>query len=109
MLTRGKDFLLDPGTYQYYNSWFQRNKIPPTNHNGEYQTDLVANKTYGFLDTAVVKDSPFLLVTAPTAPHSNLADGVFTEPLPARRHEDLFKNVIVPRTQNFNPENVGDV
>lgn len=47
-------------------------------------------------------------MTAPTAPHSNLADGVFTEPLPARRHEDLFKNVIVPRRENFNPESVGD-
>ena len=53
--------------------------------------------------------NPFLLVTAPTAPHANVVDGVFTEPLPASRHEKLFKDAIVPRTANFNPENVGDV
>lgn len=99
------DFLLDPGTYQYYNSWFQRNNLPPANHKGEYQTDLVANKTYGFLDTAVGNGKPFLLVTAPTAPHANIANGAFGEPLPASRHETLFKDAIVPRTANFNPEN----
>ncbi|EIN14555.1 Arylsulphatase [Punctularia strigosozonata HHB-11173 SS5] len=100
----GSDFLLDPYTYQYYNSTFQRNKNPPILHDGVYQTDLIAEKAYGFLSDAVNAGKPFFLAVAPTAPHANVKDGVFTEPQPARRHEKLFQNARVPRTDSFNPE-----
>jgi hypothetical protein len=101
-----QDFLLDPYTYQYYNSTFQRNKEPPILHPGEYQTDLIAEKAYGFLHDAIKAKKPFFLAVAPTAPHANVKDGVFTEPLPAKRHEHLFPHEKVPRTESFNPEKV---
>lgn len=55
------------------------------------------------------------MTVAPVAPHSNVqlnvAEGPiddliaeFSPPIPLRRHEHLFKDVKVPRTQNFNPK-----
>ncbi|KAM0334505.1 hypothetical protein ACHAQA_001534 [Verticillium albo-atrum] len=118
-----KDFLLDPNTYAYWNATFQRNKDAPINHLWEYSTDLVANKAFGFLDDAVAAGEPFFLGIAPIAPHSNLnastlnpvkgpdedvpvSDGEFrvSIPLPAKRHEHLFPDAKVPRTENFNPD-----
>lgn len=112
-------FLLDPFTYQYKNSTFQTNKEPPVSHVGEYSTDVLAEKSYGFLDAAIADDKPFFLTIASNAPHSNVAfkaeffDGNITEgtlitspPIPAERHRHLFKNATVPRTPNFNPDEV---
>ncbi len=112
------DFLLDPFTYQYLNSAYQRNQDPPVSYKGQHTVDVLAEKTYGFLDSAVKQDKPFFLGVAPVAPHSNVAipdlgnspqDGFppdvhFTTPIPAKRHEHLFPDAKVPRTPNFNPE-----
>ncbi|KAK3320357.1 alkaline-phosphatase-like protein [Cercophora scortea] len=120
----GSDFLLDPFTYDYLNSTYQRNQDRPVRHEGEYTGDLLAEKAYGFLDDAVKEDEPFFLGIAPVAPHSNvhfdLLSGDITEPItdpgqiefevqfsppiPAKRHEQLFKDVKVPRTPHFNPD-----
>ncbi|EEY16605.1 arylsulfatase [Verticillium alfalfae VaMs.102] len=119
----GSDFLLDPNTYAYWNATFQRNKDAPVNHLGQYSTDLVAQKAYGFLDDAVAAGEPFFLGIAPIAPHSNVnastlnpvkgpdedvpvSDGEFRVnfPQPAKRHEHLFPDAKVPRTENFNPD-----
>ena len=122
----GSDFLLDPYTYRYLNATFQRNHDQPVSHEGQYVTDVLAEKNHGFLDDALreLKDAgkPFFLTTAPTAPHSdvnikrNIIDGDFTEhsnvqspPVPAKRHEHLFKDAKVPRTPNFNPDKPGGV
>jgi hypothetical protein len=112
----GSDFLLDPYTYQYLNSTFQRNHDPPVRHLGEYSTDVLASKAYGFLDDAAATKEPFFLAIAPNAPHSNVAwtgDGTlngssytFSAPVSAERHKHLFKDVKIPRTKNFNPEKV---
>ncbi|KAE9982251.1 hypothetical protein BLS_003999 [Venturia inaequalis] len=96
------DFLLDPYTYNYENPAFQHNKDAPILHNGTYSTDLVANKTFAFLEEATKAEKPFFLVAAPIAPHSN-GRPPFTVPISADRHKDLFKDVRVPRTANFNP------
>jgi len=98
------DFLLDPYTYQYLNSAFQRNKSPPTPYPGKYSTDILAQKAYGFLDDAANSSKPFFLVAAPIGPHSNGTGAPFTAPVAAERHKNLFQNVTVPRTENFNPE-----
>ncbi|KAI1503558.1 Arylsulphatase [Biscogniauxia marginata] len=112
----GSDFLLDPHTYDYLNSTFQRNGEPPRSYEGKYGTDVLAAKAYGLLDEAVhaANDQPFFLTVAPIAPHANvqmkgnsLEDDhaiVFTEPVPAERHKHLFKDEKVPRTLNFNPD-----
>ncbi|XXH00751.1 cell cycle RNA binding protein whi3 [Hypoxylon texense] len=109
----GSDFLLDPHTYDYLNSTFQRNGHEPRSYEGQYSTDVLAEKAYGLLDEAVDAGKPFFLVAAPIAPHANVVmkgpghglDSVyFTEPVPAKRHEHLFKDEKVPRTANFNPD-----
>lgn len=83
----------------------------------------MADKALGFLDDAVKEDKPFFLGIAPIAPHSNVnasvllpvkgpddkvpvSDDVFRKSIPesAKRHEPLFQDVKVPRTENFNPD-----
>ncbi|OTA85472.1 hypothetical protein M434DRAFT_377137 [Hypoxylon sp. CO27-5] len=115
----GSDFLLDPYTYNYLNSTFQRNGEGPRSYEGHYSTDVLAEKAYGLLEEAVNARKPFFLVAAPIAPHANVVmngtshegprdpDNLpfeFTEPVPAKRHEHLFKDERVPRTANFNPD-----
>lgn len=115
----GSDFLLDPYTYQYLNSTFQRNQESPVSHEGEYSTDVLAAKAYGFLDEAIAAEDPFFLTIASNAPHSKVIfrntffDGNIAEhniitgpPVSAERHKDLFKDTVVPRTPNFNPDEV---
>jgi Sulfatase len=115
----GSDFLLDPHTYEYLNASFQRDYDPPVSHEGEYSTDLVAKKAYGFLDDAVEAKKPFFITVAPNAPHSNvkflktMVNGSFesnslevSPPVPAERHAHLFEDVVIPRTLNFNPDKV---
>ena len=119
----GSDFLLDPFTYSYLNSTYQRNQEEPVSHEGEYSVDVLAKKTYDFLDEAVKSGKPFFLGVAPVAPHGNVqavpetarAEDVwgtassapkvhFSAPVAAERHKDLFSDARVPRTENFNPD-----
>ncbi|KAI0810638.1 alkaline-phosphatase-like protein [Xylaria sp. FL0064] len=108
----GSDFLLDPYTYDYLNSTFQRNGEKPRSYEGQYSTDVLAEKAYGFLDDAVrdLHNRPFFLTVAPVGPHSNVVYSLeerkaqFSEPISAKRHQHLFKDVKVPRTVNFNPD-----
>lgn len=113
----GSDFLLDPYTYSYLNSTWQRNQETPVSHEGEYTTDVLSQKAKGFLEDAVKTEEPFFLAIAPVAPHSNVdvhggnlidpeASFTVTPPISAKKHEHLFKDVEIPRTQHFNPEKV---
>ncbi|KAF1922711.1 arylsulfatase precursor [Didymella exigua CBS 183.55] len=107
----GSDFLIDPGTYIFYNATMTRNHDPAKNYPGEYSTDLVSAAAVGFLDEAIkASDRPFFLGVAPIAPHSETVTGAdvqFNAPVPAQRHAHLFPNVTVPRTPNFNPNTTG--
>ncbi|KAF1947425.1 arylsulfatase precursor [Clathrospora elynae] len=108
----GSDFLIDPGTYIFYNSTMTRNHEPYRNLPGEYSTDVVAATAVGFLDDAIAaSDRPFFLGVAPIAPHSETITtpkpARFEPPVPAKRHEHLFSNVTIPRTPNFNPDTPG--
>ncbi|CZR65148.1 related to sulfatases [Phialocephala subalpina] len=108
------DFLLDPYTYNYLNSTFQRKGEEPKSYEGQYTTDVLAEKAFGLLDEAVQSEKPFFLTIAPIAPHGNIYmngsilddNPVFehTAPVSAERHQHLFKDVKVPRTENFNPD-----
>lgn len=117
----GSDFLLDPFTYSYLNSTYQRNRDPPVSHEGEYSVDVLAQKTYDFLDDAVSSERPFFLVASPVAPHGNVEGNLnamgdlretnsapggvhFGAPVAADRHQDLFNDAKIPRTENFNPD-----
>ncbi|RYP44561.1 hypothetical protein DL768_008980 [Monosporascus sp. mg162] len=116
----GSDFLLDPFTYSYLNSSYQRNRDPPVSYEGEYSVDVLKEKAYGFLDDAVNSGKPFFLGVAPVAPHGNAVADLstldelwttsgtpkvhFSAPVAAERHNDLFQDAKVPRTENFNPD-----
>ncbi|KAF4629061.1 hypothetical protein G7Y89_g9088 [Cudoniella acicularis] len=102
----GSDFLLDPFTYQYYNAATSRNGEAPVGYPGQYSPDLIAKKAFGFLEDAIAEKSPFFLVAAPVAPHSNVEwpSLHFSEPRYAPRHAHLFKDYKIPRTKNFNPD-----
>ncbi|KIX07139.1 uncharacterized protein Z518_05116 [Rhinocladiella mackenziei CBS 650.93] len=113
----GSDFLLDPYTYEYLNASFQRNQESPVSHEGEYSTDVLAGKAYGFLEDAIAEQKPFFLAIAPNAPHSNVKfkedwfNGnssthavTTTPPIPAERHKHLFQDAVVPRNPGFNPK-----
>ncbi|KAL1871636.1 hypothetical protein Daus18300_004636 [Diaporthe australafricana] len=64
------------------------------------QTDVIRTKAIARLQTLVAQDDPFFLMVAPTAPHVHNAT---VPPIPAARHLDLFQNVTVPRTPDWNP------
>lgn len=106
--------MLEPYTYDYYNPTFVRNYDEPVHHENEYATDLVSEKALAFIDDASKSARPFFLGVAPVAPHSNTeyvnVDGtmkpVTSAPIPAKRHENLFEDVVVPRTPHFNPQTV---
>jgi arylsulfatase A-like enzyme len=107
------DFLLDPYTYSYRNSTYQRNHEPPVSHEGEHTIDVITGKALGFLDDALAGERPFFLAVSPVAPHSNVDPGNITSenfymsaPIPLERHEHLFQDVRIPRTANFNSDQV---
>lgn len=109
----GSDFLLDPYTYSYLNSTYQRNHNPPVSHEGEHTIDVITGKALGFLDDALAGERPFFLAVSPVAPHSNVDPGniasgkvYMSAPIPLKRHQHLFQDVRVPRTANFNPDQV---
>ena len=92
----------------------QRNRDPPKSYPGNYSTDLISSKAIGFLEEAAAAKAPFFLGVMPIGPHtqtilSTIPGGlpIFEPPVPAERHKDLYHGVKVPRTDNFNPDNVG--
>ncbi|CAG8081231.1 unnamed protein product [Penicillium nalgiovense] len=105
----GTDFLLDPSTYSYWNSTFQRNHDIPVESDG-YSTDLIAHRAVSFIEEAHSSDRPFFIGVAPIAPHAKTVklEGIsipaFTSPDPANRHEALFQDIKLPRGENFNPD-----
>jgi arylsulfatase A-like enzyme len=109
----GSDFLLDPYTYSYLNSTYQRNRDEPVSHEGEHTIDVITRKALSFLDDALDGERPFFLAVSPVAPHSNVDPGAIASgqiymsaPIPLQRHEHLFEDVRVPRNKNFNPDQV---
>jgi N-acetylglucosamine-6-sulfatase len=123
----GSDFLLDPFTYDYWHARMSRNGEAPKDYSGKYSPDVVADKAYGFLEEAIEGGAPWFVSVAPIAPHSNivahppsgplnelevLAPGPankFAIPEYAPRHAHLFKDYKIPRTEDFNPEEVSDL
>lgn len=108
------NFLLDPGTYSYLNPIYQKDHDAPIQYSGHHTTDLIQEHTAELLQEALAGSKPFFLVTAPIAPHSNIdvnsgGPPVMTEPIPLTRHKHLFPREIVPRTDNFNPDEASGV
>ncbi|KAJ5211454.1 uncharacterized protein N7498_003100 [Penicillium cinerascens] len=107
----GSDFLLDPYTYTYLNATYQRNHDPPMSYEGQHTIDVITEKALGFLDDALQGERPFFVTVAPVAPHSNVDPNAMETgritmgaPVPLERHQHLFEDVKVPRTEHFNPD-----
>lgn len=98
--------LIDPGTYRYLDGIMTLDNQEYRSIAGNYSTDVVANRSLEFLGDAIAAGKPFFLGVTPIGPHANLDANGFTTPIPAERHENLFPNVKVPRTRNFNPTKV---
>ncbi|KAI7826154.1 alkaline-phosphatase-like protein [Gamsiella multidivaricata] len=101
--------LVAPNIYTFYSPVFATNNGPLEAHEGVYQTDIISDKSIAILDgLAKNKSTPWLFVISPTAPHDEVwmtPNGtVFTPPVPAKRHEGLFKGAKAPRHPSFNPE-----
>ncbi|KFA52313.1 hypothetical protein S40293_00644 [Stachybotrys chartarum IBT 40293] len=106
-------FFLEPYTYQYSNVSYSRNGGRPINPVGRYSTDLLSNLTQQFIGHAIRERKPFFITVAPIAPHGRLNQwprgAQFGPPVPAARHRGLFDDYIIPRTDNFNPEQPSSV
>ncbi|KAI1848573.1 hypothetical protein JX265_011573 [Neoarthrinium moseri] len=82
----------------------QHDQDMPRNLPGQYSTDLVAERSVEFLDSAIANGKPFFIGVAPIGPHSETIQGKFNPAVPADRHKDLFPGLKVPRAANFNPD-----
>ncbi|KAG2444328.1 hypothetical protein HXX76_001084 [Chlamydomonas incerta] len=94
--------------YNQTNSCFSLNGGVSTCYPGEYQTDLIANKARGQIDSALASGRPFFLYVAPTAPHRASTDGItWYPPTPPNRYKNLYQgeNLQAPRTPNFGVRN----
>lgn len=106
----GSDFLLDPYTYRYWDTKITHNGEPPVSYAGQYNTDVIADKSYALLREALshTEESPFFLTVAPIAPHSNWVFDAkhnatyLSAPQVAYRHEHLFHDYHIPRKASFN-------
>ncbi|KAH8673257.1 alkaline-phosphatase-like protein [Ilyonectria robusta] len=104
----GSDFLLDPYTYQYWNAKMTHNGEEPVSYAGQYSTDVVAHKAMSWLEEALEQESSFFLTVSPIAPHSNWVIepekdlSYLEEPKAAPRHQDLFRDYVIPRDESFN-------
>lgn len=80
----------------------------PKNHPGVYATDLLANKSIGWIEDAVKSDFSFFLAINPVNPHNNYEynKNTWTPPVPAERYKNEFPDAIVPRNISFNPDRV---
>ncbi|KXS17421.1 Arylsulphatase [Gonapodya prolifera JEL478] len=106
----GSDFLLEPYTYQYNMPGSTKNQAPPQVYNGTYNTNFVFASAFEFLDEAAAdpNGSPFFLTINPIAPHfeapAPFPNGGLGPPVSDTPYKDMFKDLIAPRTPNFNPD-----
>ncbi|KAM3503491.1 hypothetical protein MY10362_004164 [Beauveria mimosiformis] len=103
------DYLLDPGTYRYLNSFMSLDEQEYRSMAGTYSTDNIRDRAVEFLGNGIDAGEPFFLGVAPIGPHGQGTPRGFDHPIPADRHKDLFPDLQVPRTANFNPDTAGDV
>ncbi|OAA37563.1 arylsulfatase precursor [Beauveria brongniartii RCEF 3172] len=103
------DYLLDPGTYRYLNSYMSLDEQEYRSMAGTYSTDNIRDRAVEFLGNGIDAGEPFFLGVAPIGPHGQGTPQGFDHPIPADRHKDLFPDLQVPRTANFNPDAAGDV
>jgi N-acetylglucosamine-6-sulfatase len=101
---------IPPGWDQWFASFKQHVFNYEMNENGkiisygqdekDFKTDVIAGHTIEYLKNRKVGDTPFFIHLSPLAPHLPAT--------PAPRHEGMFKDLQVPRTESFNEVDVSD-
>ena len=112
-----RSFLLEPYTYQYYNTVFTNGPNELLHDLTAHTTDLTEAKAINFINEATNSTRPFFLMVAGLAPHVELlgnnnqalpnvsyGPGILHPPVPQPRYANSFLNATVPRTPNFNPD-----
>ncbi|KAJ0107029.1 Arylsulfatase [Diaporthe amygdali] len=94
------DLLMEPYINRHDTVVMSENGARPKFYSNWQQTDVIRTKAIARLQTLVAQEDPFFLMVAPTAPHVHNAT---VPPIPAARHLDLFQNITVPRTPDWNP------
>ncbi|KAF4501999.1 arylsulfatase [Fusarium agapanthi] len=117
------DFLLDRFTYSYWNATWQKDKGAPVSREGTYNTDDLSDETINYIREAHAAGKPCFIGSAPIAPHTEVVvrpdtyngtisptdpsiQPLILPPKPVKRHADMFRDIKVPRTPNFNPQEV---
>ena len=117
MIANHLSFLLEPYTYQYFNTVFTNGPNEPLLYDlTTHTTDLTEAKTLAFLDDAAKSGRPWFMMVAPLSPHVELlgtnnqakpnvsyGPGILNPPVPQPKYANAFPGAKVPRTPNFNP------
>jgi arylsulfatase A-like enzyme len=88
------DWLAVSGDYASDDLTFN-GQILPNALKGRHETDVLAEKSSLYIESASQGQSPFFLYLAPRAPHQPA--------IPAKRHEDLFSGEQVPADPSEDP------
>lgn len=109
--------LVDPSTYTYYgytlNEHGVLHRYDDDGSGSNYQTDVLAQKAVDFIERTKNDSTPFFLNVAFLAPHQDQSEdreeGIhMSGPTPALRHKGAFADAQLPRSPNFNEEDVSD-
>ncbi|KAJ3261800.1 Extracellular sulfatase Sulf-1 [Boothiomyces macroporosus] len=109
-----------PFTFDYSNPVFSKNGAKPQFYPNSYHTDVVANKSLAQIKDALSRNQPFFSYIAPIGCHTGVNIQVplpappaipkvqFTPPIPAPRHENLYPDLKLPISPNFNETDRSD-
>ncbi|KAJ3326000.1 Extracellular sulfatase Sulf-1 [Boothiomyces sp. JEL0866] len=108
------DAAVYPFTFDYDTPVFSKNGAKPQVYPNMYHTDVVANKTLAQIKDALSRNEPFFSYVAPIGCHTGVdiqvplpappavPMAVYTPPVPAKRHADLYPDLKLPISPNFN-------
>ena len=101
-------FLLEPYTYQYFNTtWTDDQSKKLMSNHGTHTTNLTTQKALAYIEDAAQANEPFFMMVAPIGPHVELlgyGKNRVHAPVPQAKYADAFADETVPRTPNFNPD-----
>ncbi|ETS62415.1 arylsulfatase precursor [Moesziomyces aphidis] len=100
--------LNDPFTYVYNTASFAIDGKQLVQYEGQYSTDVVRDFGLQYLEEAASSGQPFFVGIAPIGPHAETTfingSAIFSNPVPAKRHKDLFATEVAPRKSSFNAD-----
>lgn len=101
--------LIKPYVLNYWNTSFTTNCQGFHQEPGQYNTDVLLNKTLTYIRDAASYDQPFMIQIWPITPHEGCGptddqrdgDSCTDPPYPAPRHANLYQDVQLPVSSNY--------